>query len=135
MTERNERCDKCKWWKLLSADTYHGECHRYAPRPQSLMYFPEGENTEDFTIIFLETHASEFCGEYEPNITITARNLDMLDFSVRTRNILDDVQTVGDLLDLTPHQIRDRRNSGHVSMCEIRDKLAMHGLHLKGDMP
>lgn len=64
-------------------------------------------------------------------------SIDVLDLSTRSRNILkrNGVYAVGDLTACTETDITDLRNSGVLTLAEIRSKLAAHGLALRIEEP
>jgi DNA-directed RNA polymerase alpha subunit len=63
------------------------------------------------------------------------RAVDDLELSIRSRNILRKlgVQTVGQLIRLTPAQLHGARNSNALVLKEVQELLARLGLGLRGD--
>ena len=55
MEEIVERCDKCRFYKLLSCSESIGICHRYPP---TLQPFKDAESQEML-------HSSDWCGEFQ----------------------------------------------------------------------
>ena len=47
----------------------------------------------------------------------------------------NDIRTIGDLVNRSPSELLALRNFGRKSLSQVRDCLADHGLHLRGDYP
>jgi len=71
MSERMERCDKCKWWEIFE-DTGtlsdNGTCHRYPPMcvgelTDMVRY---GDGSEEAYWHQPQTYRDGFCGEFTP---------------------------------------------------------------------
>lgn len=59
MSLLKKECEFCAFWKVISADGYDGECHRYAPRPMV-------SSTNEYTVDtdWPQTGADNFCGDF-----------------------------------------------------------------------
>ena len=57
MAERQERCDRCRWWLHTEAhDDDRGDCRRYPPVLKDI----------DGLADWIETDQIDFCGEFRP---------------------------------------------------------------------
>ena len=62
MSERQERCDKCKFWEIGT-----GRCHRLSPRPSTpreAINQTMGEWDQDLSVWPI-TSESDWCGEFQ----------------------------------------------------------------------
>jgi len=68
--ERQERCDKCRFWESLDDETKNGHCRRYAPSP--FLYDVNrgleelGEDYEGHQAWWPITEPCDWCGEFVP---------------------------------------------------------------------
>jgi len=64
MAEREERCDRCRWWDRMDEDPI-GLCRRYAARPA---VFVQGSTDPQPGLIawWPQTEEDDFCGEFRP---------------------------------------------------------------------
>ena len=74
--------------------------------------------------------------EKDASSDILRHSVDELDFSLRSRRCLETagVKTIGDLIAKTKDELLAVRNFGRTSLKEVRDKLAEHGLALRGEL-
>lgn len=78
-------------------------------------------------------------GSNEPvkdNELLQTRLIDFA-FPGMNRNVLwfNDIRTIGDLVNRSPSELLALRNFGRKSLSQVRESLADHGLHLRGDYP
>lgn len=122
----------------------HAECLRYPPRNPP----PDGSSISQFDI---RTASFDWCGEWQAKRValpvVEAHQIlelgiasEELGLSARSVNALmnpwfywDGVNTVGELVQFSAGQLLKIKNFGAVSLHEVREALAKHGLKLKGD--
>ena len=67
MSEREERCENCKFWFRLNA---YGHCRRYPPIPSM---YADSDGRGSYVGIaetnWPETSVGQWCGEYSPQDT------------------------------------------------------------------
>ena len=75
--------------------------------------------------------------EQEAGKDILKHNVDELELSVRARRCVEDagVATIGELVSKDKDELLAARNFGRASLNEVREKLALHGLALRGEAP
>lgn len=148
-TERPERCETCRWWDCIEpGGTCFGRCRRHPPGRSELRTFPEGYSA--YVGIWVETEDTDWCGEWRakgatPN-PVRVKTIESLNLSVRARKAVSywagggkkmarHPVLVGHLLLATPDELLQSRMGGLTVLAEVRQALAAHGLHLKGDTP
>jgi hypothetical protein len=141
--QRAERCETCRFWEPEKTEVSRvpgvcGTCHRNAPVALPIMVFPEGENTNEFMAVWPETTLSSWCGEYQPvplPVVETCQPVKILNPSVCLKKSLEKwgIKTVHELTALNVSDLIDLVGSTKLMIREIRDKLAAHGLKLRGD--
>ena len=121
MSERNERCETCRFFEPpLPADDEEGFCHRF---PQCVDVVP-----------------SYWCGEWcsaEPSTPTALPSLWSLELPVMALNAIEQwgITTTAALLKQTAASLMEIRNVGIISVERIRQRLAIHGLALAGERP
>ena len=75
--------------------------------------------------------------EIEDDESVPAIRIEELNFTVRTYNCLkkESILTVRELIRWTDEQLMQIRNFGKVSLDEVHEKLAVHGLTLRAGRP
>jgi len=75
--------------------------------------------------------------EQEAGKDILKHNVDELELSVRARRCVENagVATIGELVSKDKDELLAARNFGRASLNEVREKLALHGLALRGEAP
>ncbi len=146
--KKSQRCGTCRFWDhTYTPETGipAGLCRCNSPRPH------RGERA-DITAWWPETECCEWCGDWEavdvagPPATRAAfldEPVCVLGLSGRVLNSLDrwryddgrGIETVGELVELTARELLELRNFGRFCLTEVRQKLAAHGLKLRGDPP
>lgn len=152
--ERTELCETCRFWDHDGRDGFAGntkqppdrendisDCRRYPP-----VSGINSEAGENFLPHFPTTRAWSWCGEWKPialptvetqpdaKLSRPVRSRDF-GFGVTTANVLESnrIDTLGDLLQLTPEEILAFKGIGVTSLWRIRRGLEDIGLKLKGD--
>lgn len=159
---RAERCETCRYREITALitkrpggfewfdhaeiyrDEHHleeeteesGECHRY-PKERQLFLTSNGVkcDSSEHPRVWLD----DWCGEWQPKSPPRSPMLDApikeINLSIRARKAMVrlKVETVGELCQLTASKILECRNFGLRALEDVRDKLAAHGLALKGD--
>lgn len=125
-------CHECAFWKQL--DDLGGQCRRYAPQPKT----SESSDDEPYSQVWWpQTTFDDWCGEFQQ------RKPEILDspFLVLDLGILGNkacyrmgLATVGDVTSKTADDFLTVKNFGMTSLNKVRSSLALHGLHLKGDI-
>lgn len=75
--------------------------------------------------------------ESDASRDILKHNVEELELSLRSRRCLETagVKTIGELVSKTKDELLTSRNFGRTSLKEVREKLAEHGLALRGELP
>ena len=75
--------------------------------------------------------------EAEAGRNILKHSIDELELSMRARRCIDsaDVATIGELVAKDKDELLASRNFGRASLKEVREKLALHNLALRGETP
>lgn len=143
MSERAERCDGCKFWRATEDEppSPEGWCQRHAPRPEIIPGYRESGVASEY-VVWPLTMRADWCGEFQPAAPPVSKwaavsAVDYLGLSVRADNCLsfERITTVEELLGKTAGDLLEMRNFGMKLLAEVRDKLAIRGLYLKGDEP
>ncbi len=66
MAEREDRCERCRFWEEFQDSDGWGHCHRYAPRPVVDPLRRDEEGHAYMVAYWPETDADEWCGEFQP---------------------------------------------------------------------
>lgn len=139
-----ECCAKCRFsgrnedfqdQPVLSFDDHTGWDGFYCRR------YPPSRATETPPDNYPSVRSRDWCGEFQPRKDAKPPENPILDMpirdmyvSVRCRHSLrNNVNSVRDLVAMTPDQVLQIRNLGETSLTEIREWLSAHGLYLKGD--
>ncbi len=130
-----ECCENCKHCHV---GTNRGKCHRFPPVLDPATHPSLSQVCRwEHPIVMLD----DWCGEFQPRKDANLPENPILDMpirdmyvSVRCRHSLrNHVDSVRDLVAMTPDQVLQIRNLGETSLTEIREWLSAHGLYLKGD--
>jgi hypothetical protein len=136
--ERQERCERCKFWdrSKLPDDANVGVCRRHAPAPRTILHHDDDDNS--FCLkewpVWPQTLGSEWCGEFQaPTLPANGLALEDLGLSQRAFGCLwrEGVRTAEQLTRLFPDDLLDMRNLGAGTLAEVRQALARHGLTLR----
>ncbi len=163
MSERQERCETCRWWDQSETDGTACPCKRYPP-VLTASQFPSMSEEDRERGIWPYTESFDWCGEWQriplplvepapPEPEVLARQAWTLDLSVRVLHAFEmahpfdypaytgpiypypggRIKTIGQLIALTADDLLERRRFGNASLLEVRTKLAALGLKLKDD--
>lgn len=143
MSERQERCETCRFWEEGDSRGV-GECHRLPPSliegqfvDRTDVVFPK----EPRRRVFPETDNGDWCGEWRDRVA-KSQAADIL--SLPVSSISDGkhwqwifrelgVDTVGQLCEKTSLELTDNRIFSRSRLVYLRGRLALFGLKLKGD--
>lgn len=142
----DERCENCRFWDKINTlkATDHGfiiaSCRRYPPS------LPIQGIAGLYECTHPDTLDSQWCGEWQAVRemeavqgndlnTILQKQIGFLDLGFRATKHLRDaaITDVRTLVEHSSQDLLDLGGFGMTSLSIVREKLSLHGLHLKGE--